>query len=126
MLGKAIFRQLIRQPQRPLSVHLTATRQPHWQAYLYKRYDRATGEWKYVDWEEIIRGVEEPHKNGQWELERHWSQKRHLKPNVVRQRKKDRKEYNVKVKKIEDLVKYIQFMKDHPDDFDETPGSRRK
>jgi len=95
-------------------------------AYLYKRYDRRTGTWKYVDWEEIIRGVEEPHKQGEYELDRHWNAKRHIKKNVEKQRKKDRKIYNANVKKIDDLVKYIQFVKDHPDDFDEVPGSRKK
>ena len=86
-------------------------------AYLYKRYDRQTGTWKYVDWEEIIRGVEEPNKHGQYEVDRHWKASRHIKPNVEKQRKKERKIYNAKIKKIEDLVKYIQFQQDHPDDF---------
>jgi len=102
-----------------------AARQPHWIAYMEKRYDRKTGQWKYKDWDEILRGVQEPMKgNGESELERHTRAKRHVKPNQEKQRRKDRKIYYKDVKKVEDLLKYVQFMKDHPKDFPEARSSQ--
>jgi len=125
MLGKVTFQKLLAQQPRmmkqphqlTLQNPLFATRQSHWMAYLQQRVDRKTGEKKYVEWSEIIRGVEEPMKNGKHEVDRHLGQKRHIKRNVLKQDKKDKVIYNRKVKKVEDLLKYIQFMKDRPDDF---------
>ena len=129
MLAKTVLQRLVRHPQlmqpsNTTSHQLFATRQSHWMVYLHKRYDRKTGEWNYADWDDIIRGVEEPMKNGQYEVERRASQPRHVKKNVLKQRMKDNVIAKRDTKQVEDLLKYIQFMKNHPEDFPNARSSK--
>ena len=128
MFAKAIFQQLARQPhlKHPCSAapQLITTRQTNWMVYLHKRYDRKTGEWKYADWNDIIRGVEEPMKNGKYEVDRHMNQKHHIKKNQIKHQMKTAEKGKRDAQKIEELLKYIQFMKDRPNEFQETRGSK--
>lgn len=97
---------------RPFTSRVSAMRW-NWQAVLTKRYDRATGTYKYDDWEEIMRGASEPNKHGQSLLERHLRNEEHIKRKKVKYMKKDRIKYERTVKRIDDLISYIKFMKDH-------------
>jgi hypothetical protein len=95
----------------------------YWQGFLTKRFDRATGEYKYDDWEKIVMGSQEPTKAGKSLLQRHLNNEEHLKPTEIKRRTAARIIYNRKIKRIDDLTKYIQFMKEHPDDF--KPGRNK-
>ena len=50
-------------------------------------------------------------------LEMKQRQLRHIVPTEVRRRKKAKKVYDRTVKKVQELTKYIQFAKDHPNEF---------
>ena len=110
MLGK-IFLQL--QPRRTAQSSVRW----NWQGFLTKRFDRATGEYKYEDWEKVIMGSSEPTKAGKSLLQRHLNNEEHIKPKEIKRRTTARVIYERKTRRIDDLTKYIQFMKDHPDEF---------
>jgi hypothetical protein len=90
----------------------------NWQGYLTKYYDRATGKYKYNDWGDILMGSAEPMKGTRSLLQKHLYNEEHVKPKEVKRRTTARVIYNRQIKRIDDLTKYIKFMKDHPDEFD--------
>jgi hypothetical protein len=90
----------------------------NWQGFLTKHYDRATGKYKYDDWDNIMLGAAEPMKGSRSLLDRHLNNEEHIKPKEVKRRTAARVIYERKIKRIDDLTKYIKFMRDHPDDFD--------
>jgi hypothetical protein len=97
---------------------LQQTKRWNWQGFLTKHYDRATGKYKYNDWSEILMGSAEPMKGGRSLLQKHLYNEEHVKPKEVKRRTAARVIYTRQMKRIEDLTKYIKFMKDHPDEFD--------
>ena len=96
----------------------------NWQGYLTTRFDRATGKYKYDDWDQLIMGSQEPTKAGKSLLQRHLYNEEHIKPKEIKRRTASRIIYDRKIKRIDDLTKYIQFMKDHAYDF--KPGRKKK
>jgi hypothetical protein len=88
-----------------------------WQAVLTKFRDPATGQLKYRDWDEIMAGARDPMKGNQTLLDRYDEEERHTKRTTVKKELKARIYYNRKMKQIDDLLSYIKFMKEHPDDF---------
>jgi hypothetical protein len=78
MLGKLLL-QL--QPRR-----IQTSVRWNWQGYLTKRFDRATGQYKYDDWERIIMGSQEPTKGGKSLLQRHLNNEEHIKPTEAKRR----------------------------------------
>jgi hypothetical protein len=90
----------------------------NWQGYLTKHYDRATGKYKFDDWDNIIMGSSEPMKGSRSLLQKHMFDEEHVKPKEVKRRTAARVIYNRQIKRIDDLTKYIKFMKDPPDEFD--------
>jgi hypothetical protein len=110
MLGKVILRV------QPRIVSVSNIRW-NWQGFLTKRFDRASGQYKYDDWERVMLGSQEPTKGGKSLLQRHLNNEEHIKPTEIKRRTTSRVLYDRKIKRIDDLMKYIQFMKDHPDDF---------
>lgn len=89
----------------------------NWQGCLTKYFDRATGTYKYEDWDNILAGSAEPTKRGQSLLQMHLRSERHIKPKEVKRRTNDRVIYERKIKRIEDLTKYIKLMKSGPEEF---------
>jgi hypothetical protein len=97
----------------------------HWQAVIRRnKTDPKTGEPKFQDWDEIIDGFQSPTltTTGQSLLERHLRAERHIKPKEVRRQINSAKIYKRSVKRVDDLVSYIQFMQkkkkdQHDDDF---------
>ena len=63
-------------------------------------------------------GSSEPMKGSISLLEKHLHNEEHVKPKEVKRRTTARVIYNRQIKRIDDLTKYIKFMKDHPDEFD--------
>lgn len=90
----------------------------NWQGFLTKHYDRATGKYKYDDWENILLGSSEPMKGSRSLLQTHLYNEEHVKPKEVKRRTAAKVIYNRQIKRVDDLTKYIKFMKDHPDEFD--------
>ena len=116
----------------------------HWQAVITKRLDRTSNtrfkdrnkdpaagslsdnnnnnnvasQYKFDDWAYVARGFQEPTKlGGKSLLQRHLETREHMKPTTQRQRIKSRQVYERSVKRVEDLTSYIQFVKDHKEDF---------
>lgn len=83
-------------------------------------YDKASGTYKNRDWDEIMLGCVDP-RNGKGELllDRYQNNPRHVKRKDIRRFKKERVEYERKVRQIEELTNYIQFVRDHKDEFAE-------
>jgi hypothetical protein len=54
-----------------------------------------------------------PTKQGVSLLDRYFFQDRHIKPTTYRKYIRSRKEYRNRIKRIDDLTDYIQFMKTH-------------
>jgi hypothetical protein len=85
----------------------------HWQAVIRRnKTDPRTGEPTFQDWDEIIDGFQSPTltTTGQSLLERHLRAERHIKPKEVRRQINSAKIYKRSVKRVDDLVSYIQFM----------------
>lgn len=112
LLNKALFKI---KPH--TAVGVLATVRWNWQGFLTQRFDRASGQYKFDDWEKLMLGSQEPTKAGKSLLQRHLNNEEHIKPKEIKRRTTSRVLYDRKIKRIEDLTKYIQFMKDHPDDF---------
>lgn len=109
----------------------------HWQAFLTKKIDRTSntphrsvdstkGEsgdnlrsavYKYEDWTNVIRGFHDPMKHNKSLLDRHLNAKVHIKPTEQKRRIKSNQIYQRSVKRVDDLASYIQFVRDHKDDF---------
>jgi len=86
----------------------------NWQVVLGRRFDRATGTYKYQDWDELVFSFREPTKHdGTNYLQRHLNQEEHIKPTELKRRINERKVYRRSVKRLEDLTSYIQFMRDN-------------
>lgn len=77
MIGK-IFCQL--QPRRTQKNSIRW----NWQGFLTKRYDRATGQYKYEDWDKVLYGYQEPNKGGVSLLQRHLENEEHIKPTAIK------------------------------------------
>jgi hypothetical protein len=108
----------------PSSLHQYYQVANHWQAVIRRnRTDPKTGQPKFQDWDEIIDGFQTPTltTTGQSLLERHLRAERHIKPKEVRRQINSAKIYRRSVKRVDDLVSYIQFMqkksKEDVDDF---------
>jgi hypothetical protein len=108
----------------PSSLHQHYQVANHWQAVIRRnRTDPKTGQPKFQDWDEIIDGFQSPTlaTTGQSLLERHLRAERHIKPKEVRRQINSAKIYKRSVKRVDDLVSYIQFMrkksKEDVDDF---------
>jgi hypothetical protein len=95
----------------------------NWQGFLTKHYDRATGTYKYDDWDSVVTGSPEPMKGSQSLLQLHLRKERHIKPTEEKRRNAARVTYERKIKRVDDLTKYIKFMQDHPEEF---KGSKSK
>lgn len=89
----------------------------NWQGCLTKYFDRATGTYKYDNWDNVLAGSAEPTKKGQSLLQMHLRNERHIKPKEVKRRTNSRIIYDRKIKRIEDLTKYIKLMKSGPEEF---------
>jgi hypothetical protein len=89
----------------------------NWQGFLTKHYDRATGKYKYDDWDEIMTGSTEPMKGSKSLLERHLNNVEHIKPKEIKRRINERIILDSQTKRIDDLTRYIKFMREHPEDF---------
>lgn len=88
-----------------------------WQAVLTKYRDQRTGEYKYRDWNDIMRGAKDPMKGTKTLLDIYDGKKRHTKRTTLKKQLKERIHYENKLRQIDDLSKYIKFMKDHPNEF---------
>ena len=66
----------------------------------------------------------EPMKSGKYEVDRDMNQKHHIKKNQIKHRMKSAAKGKRDAQKVEELLKYIQFMKDHPTEFPVTRGSK--
>jgi len=85
----------------------------NWQAVIRKRFDRRTGKFKYEDWDVVMCTFQEPELlDGTTLLQRHLNQKYHIKPKEVRRRLNEAKVYRRSVRKIDNLTKYIRFIKE--------------
>lgn len=109
----------------------------HWQAFLTKKLDRTSNTtqrsvdnttaesvdnirsavYKYEDWINVIRGFHDPMKHNKSLLERHLNTKVHVKPTEQKRRIKSNQIYQRSVKRVDDLASYIQFVRDHKEDF---------
>ena len=92
----------------------------NWVGVRTKYFDKASGTYKYREWDEIIQQCTDP-VNGKGEnlLHRHTENERHVKRKDVRRMNKDRVEYERKVRQIDELTNYIKFVRDHREDFAE-------
>ena len=85
----------------------------NWQIFLDRRFDKETGKYKYDDWDRVIMSVKEPRlANGMSLLRRSLMRNHHVKPTTKKKRVNEGKEYRRKIKRIDDLTNYIQFMKE--------------
>jgi hypothetical protein len=107
----------------------------HWQAFLTKKLDRSAnirgtgarddsgeeseqGQYRYDDWVNVARGFQDPMKDRKSLLQLHLDTSReHIKPTEQRRRIKSNKIHQRSVKRVDDLNSYIQFVKDHKEDF---------
>lgn len=85
----------------------------NWQIYVKNHFDVEKNKTIY---EEIdifqVFPLKGPSKHGVSLVERHYRMERHLKPTTVRKYIRSRKEYRNRIKRIDDLTNYIQFMKE--------------
>lgn len=113
----SMFRHLLR--RNPCLT--TPQRRWNWQIFLTKRFDRATGTYKYPDWDRLVLTMKEPTLyDGTSLLRRSQLMKFHIKPTTMRKRAKERKVYNRSVKRVEDLMKYVKFTKERDNSGDRT------
>jgi hypothetical protein len=108
----------------------------HWQAFLTKRIDRTSNTsqrssidkdnkginsgsvvYKYEDWLNVIRGFHDPMKHNKSLLDLHLRSKVHIKPTAQKRQVKANQIYQRSVKRVDDLASYIQFVRDHKDEF---------
>jgi len=84
----------------------------NWQIVLQKEKQK-NGEYKYPDWEEVASDIPEPMKNSRLSLlDRHLRNTEHIKPTEMKRRINSKKEYERSLKKLNDLTKYIHFIRD--------------
>jgi hypothetical protein len=91
----------------------------HWQIHLTKRFDKESGQYKYDEWTEsrtlnVTRAaVKEPMLvDGTSLLVRDLAHTEHIKPTLVKKRRTQAVEYSRKMKRVSDLLNYIQFIND--------------
>jgi hypothetical protein len=93
----------------------------HWQAVIRRnRTDPKTGQPTFQDWDDLMANFQTPKlaTTGQSLLERHQRAERHIKPKEVRRQINSAKIYKRSVKRVDDLVSYIQFMHEKKKDGD--------
>ena len=88
-----------------------AQRRWNWQIYLKQRFDKESGKLKYDDWDQAILTMKEPTLvDGTTHLKRSLARTHHIKPTTMNKLINQRKEYRRKIKRIDNLTHYIQFM----------------
>jgi hypothetical protein len=91
----------------------------HWQIHLTKKFDKESGTYKYEEWT-VARALKvtkaalrEPMLvDGTSLLSRDLARTAHVKPTRARKLRKEEVEYNRKMKRCDDLLRYIQFIND--------------
>lgn len=97
----------------------------HWQAVLRKRKDPKTGKLTYQDWGQVIRGFQEPSlSDGTRLYDQYFKEERHIKPTEARRRLKSAIVHRRALKRVDDLLSYIQFTRKGSRDSKESTGKR--
>mmetsp|Transcript_29583 Transcript_29583/g.68842 ORF Transcript_29583/g.68842 Transcript_29583/m.68842 type:complete len:141 (+) Transcript_29583:88-510(+) len=95
------------------SLHRQQQQRSNYQLVISKRYDRKSGKMVYEDWNHLVRGVHRPsYKDGRSIQGVQMRQKRHIKKWMKKRKAKEQREYERDQKKVNDLLRYIDFMKD--------------
>ena len=106
------------------ALHQHNTVRCHWQMVLSRYQDKQTGKLKYQDWDTLVHQFQEPTKeiaspdggsSGRNRavslLQRHLAQEEHIKPTEIKRRIQQKQTYTRSVKQLEDLTRYIQFVR---------------
>ena len=94
-----------------LVARIEQQRRGNFQAILRRKLDRQTGTYKFEDWDTVMRGFHEPQlTSGQTLRDRDWRNDEHVKPTELKRQLKSAKVYRSKVKQIDDLIDYVQFI----------------
>lgn len=85
----------------------------NWQYVLQKIKDEETGQYKYEDWNDVVRKFAEPTSHLNEVIESHEAQRFHLKPNQLNRRLKQRRIYRNSARHVDDLIRYIKFTREY-------------
>lgn len=111
--GRIVMSSALKLQQLPLQQQQQIQVRWNWQAVIRRRLDRKEGGVKYEDWDVVARNFREPALlDGTPLLQRHLNQQHHVKPTERNRRINSAKVYRRSVKRIEDLTKYIQFVRE--------------